>query len=380
MRREEERVEVRSPICSMPPIEGRVPQRAGREGAEAAVGVLAGAVRRAAEARSARARPAGAARDARREGADHLDRAARPARCAPAGRGFHDRGQRRCRARARSEEVAGHVPRPRTAKPREAGRAEGLSEDLRRRIRAGAGDQARHLQPDHRADRRCRRPRGDHGAAAAHADAGALWARAARPFRAGARDLRPFHVADPPLCRPAGPSLAGEALTGSATAAFRPATKSGSSRSASRSRCSSGAPWRPSARPSTAMSRPISPTRSGSWSNAASPASSRSASSRRSRISAATGSCSRRISAANISATTRRRKQLVGDETGETYRVGQRLTLRLAEANPVSGSLRFELPEGSYGGAARTSPPGSRARHRAARPAAEHPPSIAPRR
>src|SRR3954468_7773239 len=40
---------------------------------------------------------------------------------------------------------------------------------------------------------------------------------------------------------------------------------------------------------------------------------------------------------------------LVGDETGETYRVGQRLTLRLAEANPVSGSLRFELPEESYG-------------------------------
>jgi ribonuclease R len=44
-------------------------------------------------------------------------------------------------------------------------------------------------------------------------------------------------------------------------------------------------------------------------------------------------------------------RQLVGDETGETYRVGQRLALRLAEANPVSGSLRFELPEGSYGGA-----------------------------
>ena len=42
-------------------------------------------------------------------------------------------------------------------------------------------------------------------------------------------------------------------------------------------------------------------------------------------------------------------KQLVGDETGEAYRVGQRLSLRLAEANPVSGSLRFELPEGSYG-------------------------------
>src|SRR3954466_13423398 len=46
-------------------------------------------------------------------------------------------------------------------------------------------------------------------------------------------------------------------------------------------------------------------------------------------------------------------KQLVGDESGETYRIGQRLTLRLAEANPVSGSLRFELPAGSYGGAQR---------------------------
>ncbi|MFL6752992.1 MAG: ribonuclease R [Sphingomicrobium sp.] len=44
-------------------------------------------------------------------------------------------------------------------------------------------------------------------------------------------------------------------------------------------------------------------------------------------------------------------KQLVGEQTGETYRIGQRLTLRLAEANPVSGSLRFELPEGGYGGA-----------------------------
>ena len=44
-------------------------------------------------------------------------------------------------------------------------------------------------------------------------------------------------------------------------------------------------------------------------------------------------------------------KQLVGDESGDVYRIGQRLTLRLAEANPVSGSLRFELPEGSYGAA-----------------------------
>lgn len=54
-------------------------------------------------------------------------------------------------------------------------------------------------------------------------------------------------------------------------------------------------------------------------------------------------------------------RALVGEESGETYRVGQRLTLRLAEANPVSGSLRYELPEGSYG---RTSMPPRRDRTR----------------
>jgi ribonuclease R len=59
-------------------------------------------------------------------------------------------------------------------------------------------------------------------------------------------------------------------------------------------------------------------------------------------------------------------RQLVGEETGEIYRIGQRLTLRLAEANPVSGSLRFELPEGSYGGA--SAPPRRNDRTRRGRP------------
>ncbi|MBV9882935.1 MAG: ribonuclease R, partial [Sphingomonadaceae bacterium] len=39
------------------------------------------------------------------------------------------------------------------------------------------------------------------------------------------------------------------------------------------------------------------------------------------------------------------RQILVGDESGETYALGQRLTLRLAEADPVTGALRFELPD-----------------------------------
>ncbi len=41
-------------------------------------------------------------------------------------------------------------------------------------------------------------------------------------------------------------------------------------------------------------------------------------------------------------------RALVGEETGETYRVGQHLELKLVEANPASGALRFELPEGKF--------------------------------
>ena len=46
-------------------------------------------------------------------------------------------------------------------------------------------------------------------------------------------------------------------------------------------------------------------------------------------------------------------RALVGEDSGETYRVGQHLELKLAEANPASGALRFELPEGKFGGGQR---------------------------
>ncbi|MFL6787172.1 MAG: ribonuclease R family protein [Sphingomicrobium sp.] len=49
-------------------------------------------------------------------------------------------------------------------------------------------------------------------------------------------------------------------------------------------------------------------------------------------------------------------RALVGEESGETYRVGQHLELKLAEANPASGALRFELPEGKFAGAPRVNP------------------------
>ncbi|MEA3009387.1 MAG: ribonuclease [Sphingomonadales bacterium] len=67
---------------------------------------------------------------------------------------------------------------------------------------------------------------------------------------------------------------------------------------------------------------------------------------------------------------------LVGDDSGERFSSGQRLKLRLVEANPVSGGLRFELPgagqsarprggprrDGRRGGSERPSPQGRRGR------------------
>ena len=38
-------------------------------------------------------------------------------------------------------------------------------------------------------------------------------------------------------------------------------------------------------------------------------------------------------------------QRLVGDESGEEYALGRRLKLRLVEADPVSGALRFALPD-----------------------------------
>jgi ribonuclease R len=68
-------------------------------------------------------------------------------------------------------------------------------------------------------------------------------------------------------------------------------------------------------------------------------------------------------------------QRLVGEQTGEAYRLGQRLKLRIAEANPVSAGIRFELPEGSYGRPERGR--GERPRGDRARPAQRgRPPNI----
>ncbi|MBW0145567.1 ribonuclease R [Sphingomicrobium clamense] len=55
-----------------------------------------------------------------------------------------------------------------------------------------------------------------------------------------------------------------------------------------------------------------------------------------------------------------KRQSLIGEDSGDEYRGGQRLELKLVEADPVSGALRFELPEGSYGGDSQDRRTGSR--------------------
>jgi ribonuclease R len=58
-------------------------------------------------------------------------------------------------------------------------------------------------------------------------------------------------------------------------------------------------------------------------------------------------------------------RELVGETSGDVYALGQRLRLRLAEANPVSGALRFEVP----GGKGAAPPRGPRVLKRRGRPA-----------
>jgi ribonuclease R len=59
---------------------------------------------------------------------------------------------------------------------------------------------------------------------------------------------------------------------------------------------------------------------------------------------------------------------LVGDHTGETYRLGDRVSVKLVEAAPVAGALRFELlSEGRYD-VARKRQKGGRERRNVARP------------
>ena len=62
--------------------------------------------------------------------------------------------------------------------------------------------------------------------------------------------------------------------------------------------------------------------------------------------------------------------RLVGEQSGDVYTLGQRLTLRLVEADPISGALRFALPDApARGSRPRDDRGGRRSQGRRGRPA-----------
>jgi ribonuclease R len=70
---------------------------------------------------------------------------------------------------------------------------------------------------------------------------------------------------------------------------------------------------------------------------------------------------------------------LIGNSSGETYRLGDRISVRLVEAVAVAGALRFEiLSEGRSGTPLKRSPRSSRGRARGKQREAEQRPGRAP--
>jgi ribonuclease R len=62
-------------------------------------------------------------------------------------------------------------------------------------------------------------------------------------------------------------------------------------------------------------------------------------------------------------------QSLAGEESGTAYRSGMILKLKLVEASPISGALRFEVEEGDVGGGDPRKPRGDRMIKRRGRPA-----------
>ena len=121
-------------------------------------------------------------------------------------------------------------------------------------------------------------------------------------------------------------------------------------RSRHRSRPPSAGRWRPSARPSTASSRICLPTAIGATFDGHISGVTRAGLFVKLDDTGADGFVpARTIGADEYFRYEEDRHALIGNRTGETYRLGDRVTVKLVEAAPVAGALRFELlSEGRY--------------------------------
>ena len=161
--------------------------------------------------------------------------------------------------------LALHVPRPRPARTRSSSRRSAqLLQPARPGARPRRSRAARGPRPAARAAARRMRcaPLISH-AGAARPEPGGLQPAQHRPLRPQPRALRPLHLADPALRRPAGAPRADRgAAAGRGRARRTPATTGTSS--APGCRAASAGRWRPSAARARASSRCCSPSAIGS--------------------------------------------------------------------------------------------------------------------
>ena len=190
-----------------------------------------------------------------------------------------------------------------------------------------------------RRSRLCQRSR------AARPGAGRIQSRELRPFRPEPAPLRPFHLADPPLCRSHRSPRADPRARTSATAGSTTCAAASSRRSPSTSPPPSGGRWRPSARRSTGLSRLISPTASAPSSRRASPASPASACSSSLTETGADGF----VPAATLGDDYFRYEEGTRRSSARApadLPARRRGRARLVEAAPFAGALRFEIVSG----------------------------------
>jgi ribonuclease R len=351
----EDRIEVASSPCSMPEIKAGEPpvppelvestlSRSGPAGARC--------TRRARSARRSTS-ISRAPRRARREGPHHVGGAARAARRPQAHRGLYDR--RQCRAARRWRRRRRRSCTATTSRrAREARCAQGLSQDVRDRVRLGPGRPPGDLQPHHRAGRRGDfRPQVD-GADPAQPDPGLLSPGESRPFRPRSGSYAHFtspirRYADLVVHRSLvrawglGPAVRetglgdGEAeameVTGELISQLERRAMEAERDTLDRyvaAYLSERVGDLVDCRISGVQPFGFFATVEGLGGDGLVPVST-------------LGSDYFRYDEAS--------QTLVGDDTAETFSLGQRLKLRLVEANPVSGGLRFELPDASYGAA-----------------------------
>ena len=189
---------------------------------------------------------------------------------------------------------------------------------------------------------------------AAHPGAGRIQPREHRPFRPQPAPLRPLHLADPPLCRPDRPPRAGPLAEARPRRPARRHRGSDCRRSPRRSPPPSAAPWRPSATPSTGWSPIGSPTASAPPSHGRISGVTRAGLFVKLNETGADGFVPMRTLGSDYFHYDEARHAVIGSRAARCTGWATRVEVKLVEAVPLAGALRFELlSEGKRGTAPR---------------------------